>query len=272
MTRKTISQVPANQNNSNMPIPWNEVFEQLLSRPLPFSRSPSEGEMSLIKHRVHSWEIALHWLIKWEWDLKHKIPAKRTIAKALETKGRFLQRIFCLCERCHTLQDEVSIDVPYRHAAFWFGLVYWEIITNEMHTILEATAKQKKGNKKEAALNERRLEAKMLKERKNPLSKYSPEHRSMKATDRLITSGIDLANKSDAFVEKFWEPFVKAYTAANTRLDDPDFGRTFIENSKAYIQVGRGRGNRLLSPPEDWKSLLEKNGILKRLPSKGFRS
>lgn len=271
MTKKIQQEIALNEITDSLPIPWDEVIEELLSRSLPIHKKLSEGELALATIRVHNWKIALHWLIKWEWSKKHKIPGKRTIAKALESKGRFLQQIFYLCERCHTLQDEVPVDISYRHAAYWFGIVYWEMIMHEIYTVFE-TEKLKKGNKKEFVLSERRIEAQMLKERKNPLRECSPESDPMQATNKLMVSGIALANKSDTFAEKYWEPFVKAYTADNTRLDQADFGRAFIEQDKAYIQDGRGRGKRAIAPPEDLKTLLKKNGFLKPSPSKGFKN
>lgn len=68
---------------SSIPIPWNVYIQKILSRPYPYRslpRKPSEGELALIWYRLYAWEIALHWVIKKEWNTKHKIPAKRSLA------------------------------------------------------------------------------------------------------------------------------------------------------------------------------------------------
>jgi hypothetical protein len=246
---------PLDYVTSFIPIPWNEVIQELLVRPIRLTQPVTEGQLALIWVEIRAWEAALHWVIKWEWRTKHKIPLKRSLAKRYEAKGRFLQQIFRLCERCHTFQDAVpSVKIPYRHAAYWFGVIYWEFLWNE---VVEAfPAKElKKGMLKDNLIAERRAKFQGYKDRKNPISQHSPRE----ATYKLFEVARELAEQSESFEENYWNKFVAAYKDETAQLDSSNYARIFVEeDGRAYVQSGKGRGRLYMPPPSCWKEKLEK--------------
>lgn len=254
---------PLEQIVSFIPIPWNEIVQEILQRPVKLQQPVTEGQLTLIWVGVRAWESALHWLIKWEWRSKHKIPLNRSLAKKYEAKGRLLQQIFRLCERCHTFQDAVpAVKVPYPNAAYWFGLVYWEYLWAEVADALQAI-EPKKNTLKDNVIVERKAEALGYKNRENPL----PGGSGREATYKLFEVARELARQSDSFEENYWNKFIAAYKNETAQLDSSDYGRIFVgEDGRAYVQSGKGRGRVYMSPPVEWKEKLEKINFITLTP------
>lgn len=280
MTKKLPKQITLSEITSHIPIPWDSIIAELLSRPLKFPHKPTEGEVALILMRVRAWEIALHWVIKLEWNTKHKIPAPLSIVRGYKPKGAFLRNILRLCERCHTMQEALPPGaVPYPHAAYWFGLVFWDLMLNEIgstFTLQEQEEqereeqerirqqikleqernldlelkKQKTFRKKETTLQERMVETMGLQVHyKNPLTEDS----GMKATFCLFQAATALAQQSDVFRTGYWQPFLNSYKAETSAMSGKEWGRVTIENGKAYMQVGKGKHRSQIHAPEEWK-------------------
>lgn len=281
MTRTTSQKIPPlKEITKNIPNPWDSIITEILSCPLKFPRQPTEGEMSLILLRVRAWEIALHWVIKMEWNTKHKIPAPSSIVKLYKPKGDSLRHILLMCERCHTMPELLpSGTVPYPHAAYWFGLVFWELIMNEIASAFtlqerenqerikqqlkvdpnnQALLKlehQKTFRKKETVLQERTDEVMLLQVRyENPLTEDS----GMIATFRLMEAATTLAQTSDVFRVKYWKPFLNSYKKETAAMSKQDWGRATLdpEDNKAYVQVGQGKNRQKISVPEGWEKMI----------------
>lgn len=230
-----------------LPIHWDQVIVKVLTDDILFPRKPSEGEFVAVYIRLYTWEIALHWLIKSEWQKKHKIPAPRASANALKPKGKRLIWLFKLCERCHSFQQELdSGQVPYKHAAFWFDSIFAEIKASEVNHVFypEEEAPPRREDKKESALHSERAAYQMLKEFYNPLASQASTY---PAAFALYEAAIALARHSDAFNDEFFVPYVRAWSAEITQLDKPACGRLFVEDGQAYLQTGRGRQRQPLS-------------------------
>lgn len=250
---KPIFTEPLEKTIEPIPSPWDKIIETILSRNIKLPQQPDEGQFVLMKARVRTWEIALHWLIKWEWNGKHKIPAKLSIAKGYQAKGKVLQTIFYLCERCHTLQDSVpEVVISYPNAAHWFGLVFMEILWHEIQSAFYPTNEPKKAAKKLAIIEERRELIKKHKDFENPLSADC----SMESTYKLFEIAGKLAEKSPIFKRDYWDKFTQALEQENKQLDTPIFQRLFVEEGKAYIQnAGAGRGKLYIHPSPYLKSI-----------------
>jgi hypothetical protein len=245
-TPEPISTEPLEKIITYIPSPWNEIIETILPRNIKLPQPPNEGQLVLIEARVRAWTIALNWLIKWEWNHKHKIPAKRSIANGYLAKGKLLQAIFRLCERCHTFQASVpEVVIPYANAAYWFGFVFREFILHEVHSGFSATNEPKKGAKKAAVIKERQELVRKHKNFENPL----PTDCMMEATYKLFEIAGRLAQNSPNFKRNYWDKFIQALEGENKQLDTPGFERLFVEHGKAYIQnVGAGRGRLYIHP------------------------
>lgn len=242
--------------SSIVPIPWNEVLEVVLKHDYPINRREiTEGQLVLMLLRRQAWEIALHWLIKWEWDKNHKIPCKPSKANGYKPKGRHLQSLFLLCERCHTFQSILpDVTIPYPHAAYWFGHVYREHVLSDINGIFYPDGLPSKGAKKEAAIALRQDELRTHRRLENPLQPDS----WMKATYKLFEVATLLAESSTQFKEKYYDKYTSAYAAENKQLENPDFARFFIEDGKAYHQSGKGRGKIYRPLPPELKTHFEK--------------
>lgn len=253
----------------DIPIPWNQVIVKALTDNILFPRKPSEGEFVAAYISLYCWETALHWLIKSEWQRKHKIPVSRASANALKTKGKRLIWLFKLCERCHSFQQEldsgqvpygnirddcVNSNLPYKHAAFWFYVIFAEIKSSEINHVFnpQQKAPARREDKKEAALSAERKACQMLKEFRNPLASQALIY---PGTFLLYDAAITLARRSDAFFDDFFTPYVRAWSAEITQTDKPASGRIFVEDGQAYIQTGRGRQRQPLELGPDAKKL-----------------
>lgn len=239
----------------NIPIPWNQVIVKALTDNILFPRKPSEGEFVAAYIRLYLWETALHWLIKSEWQRKHKIPVSRASANALKPKGKRLIWLFKLCERCHSFQQELdSGQVPYKHAAFWFYVIFAEIKASEINHVFnpQQKAPARREDKKEAALSAERKACQMLKEFRNPLASQALIY---PGAFLLYDAAITLAGRSDAFFDDFFMPYVRAWSAEITQTDKPASGRIFVEDGQAYIQTGRGRQRQPLELGPEAKKL-----------------
>lgn len=243
-----------------IPIPWNQVVEAILSSSYPINRREiTEGELMLVLLRRESWEIALHWLIKWEWDKNHRIPCKPSKAKGYKPKGQHLQSLFSLCERCHTFQATVpNVIIPYPHAAYWFGYVYREQVLCDIGSVFFPDGLPSKGAKKEAAIAIRQEELRTHRRLENPLQQNS----WMEATYKLFEVATSLAEISPQFREKYYDKFLKAYAAENKQLEDCNFARYFVEDGKAYYQPGKGRGKIYVPLAPELKAHFEKMNFI----------
>jgi hypothetical protein len=246
--------------SSIVPILWNEVLEAILSHAYSIERREiTEGQLALMLLRRQAWEIALHWLIKGEWDKKHKIPCKPSKANGYKPKGRHLQSLFLLCERCHAFQAVLpEVTIPYPHAAHWFGHVYWEHVFCDIHGVFYPDGLPLKGAKKEAAIALRQDELRTHRSLENPLQPDS----WMKASYQIFEVATFLAETSTQFKEKYYDKFISAYAAENKQLENPNFARFFIEDGKAYYQSGKGRGKIYHPLPPEMKAHFEKMNFI----------
>ena len=241
-----ISTEPLEKTIEYIPFPWDEIIKEILLRNIKLPQLQNEGQLVLIDARIRAWRVALHWLIKWEWNYKHKIPAKRSIANAYQAKGKLLQAIFRLCERCHTFQASVpEVVLLYPNAAHWFGLVFWEFILHEIQSAFYSSNEPKKGAKKASVIKERQELIRKHKNFENPL----PIDCGMEATHKLFEIAGKLAQDSPNFKSNYWDKFIQALDEETKQLDTQIFGRLFVEGGKAYIQnAGAGRGKLYIHP------------------------
>lgn len=177
---------------------------------------------------VH-WIFGLHYVFKYKWDSKHKIPVKLkpTSQRAFRLWGEYLYTILELCVQCHA---SPSTQVSYHNAAKWFELVAWEMKTSDLNAALLA----KKGLKKQS-VDQGREALKALKEYKNPVDPKTHPH-----AFALVKSALDLAQK-DVFYKKYWKPFTTAYAKLLRDIEsNPTWQTVFEKDGSPYVQAGRG--------------------------------
>ena len=73
---------------------------------------------------------------------------------------------------------------------------------------------------------------------------------------RLFKVAIALAGKSRVFRDKYLKPLLNAWKAQIKVIEEPGMGLVIRENDKVYIQLGKGRGRRILSCPKDLEKLI----------------
>lgn len=239
---------------AGIPIPWDEVVAEVLSRPVPLWRGaePSPVELTEIRVRTLGYEIGLHWLIRWEWNSKHKIPTSAKLKKAYKPKGELLRSIYRVCVEAHGMQDAAG-GVQYRHAAYWFGLIFWELILREVASVykpqaVETTRRARsasrmannKAHRKEAALVPVREAIKLA---RSGISPFLPG-KGMDSLADLFRVGLHLSEVSDRFRDRSWQPFLAQWEAsAFTVPSSPDWQRVYKQGDDLRIQAGKGRGS-----------------------------
>lgn len=82
-----------------------------------------------------AWQSAMHWFIRLEFFKKgrktYRIPGPRNLRAATKLQGIFLQSLFKLCERVHTLKGGTE-KLPYINASILFIEVAKEIRSKQV--------------------------------------------------------------------------------------------------------------------------------------------
>jgi len=178
-------------------------------------------------------DIALHWVVRNELNTKHKIPHSRKLTKVIEPLGLLVTCYLKLCRKAYEHSNAGTL--PYQNAADWFEAIYQEIWLNSLNTSLYVDGKTKK-------LKERRDTLDALQEDTNPVDKNISPHEY-----RLIKVCLHLkeylcGEEIDEFVENYWKPYLKVYSAWITAFDRAEWSSVRMEDGKLLVQQGRGRG------------------------------
>ena len=157
-----------------------------------------------------------------------------------------------LCRKAYEHSNAGTL--PYQNAADWFEAIYQEIWLNSLNTSLYVDGKTKK-------LKERRDTLDALQEDTNPVDKNISPHEY-----RLIKVCLHLkeylcGEEIDEFVENYWKPYLKVYSAWITAFDRAEWSSVRMEDGKLLVQQGRGRGRPRIRIRTDF---------LKRLSDEGF--
>lgn len=74
---------------------------------------------------------------------------------------------------------------------------------------------------------------------------------------QLVGIALGLAEQSNVFDRKYWQPFRKAYSKFVTSLDKDGgkWGVLIEKQAKLYLASGRGKGATLLIPPDKTKQV-----------------
>ncbi len=198
------------------------------------------------KGAFRHWYVAYDWLIKLEWDSKHKIPEKKSISDALKPQGILLQKYFKMAERCLTYckEDGVTINgesLPYNTANEWIKNIIGEFLYSsflQVATLKIRETKEFKGNVKDHLVAIERKRLALIKSTYNSLSEINEDSYSksihigidklpyeefiyMDALKELLICSMFLAIESDRFRNDYWKPFLKQYTTWIAMMNSP---------------------------------------------------
>lgn len=230
---KAIELVPT----AKIPPPWHLAIGSVqgYSPILLIPNQPLETHLAI---NEGIWLIALHWVFKKQCSKKHKIPACRIVASAVEPLGELLFRISQICKEVHYILPPSSTS--YDNAAKWFACVAWESKRGDSEEICDLS--DKKGRGKKAWVRSIWNEWNLLKEEQNPYELSHCPH-----TFKLVDEARKLVKNSDVFNDNYWKPLLKAYSEWARELDRNDNWRTFrVKNGKLVAQNGKGRGELLV--------------------------
>jgi hypothetical protein len=218
---------------NNIPQPWRDTIGRLQNKVVVLLSEPSEDvQMNLWRVGIML-DIALHWVVRNELNTKHKIPHSRKLTKVIEPFGLLVTCYLKLCRKAYEHSNAGTL--PYQNAADWFEAIYQEIWLNSLNTSLYVDGKTKK-------LKERRDTLDALQEDTNPVDKNISPHEY-----RLIKVCLHLkeylcGEEIDEFVENYWKPYLKVYSAWITAFDRAEWSSVRMEDGKLLVQQGRGRG------------------------------
>src|SRR4028119_341764 len=234
---------------NNIPQPWRDTIGRLQNKVVVLPSEPSEDEQMNLWRVGIMLDIALHWVVRKELNTKHKIPysCKRSkvldpsgkvktlesLVKVLEPVGLLMTCYLRLCRKAYEHSNAGTL--PYQNAAGWFEAIYQEIWLNSLNTRLYVDGKTKK-------LKERRDTLDALQDDTNPVDKNISPHEY-----RLIKVCLHLkeylcGEEIDEFVENYWKPYLKVYSAWITAFDRAEWSSVRMEDGKLLVQQGRGRG------------------------------
>lgn len=230
----------------------NSVLAELqgsVTVPLPI---PPEKE-ALIRMHIRDWDTVLHALYREELDPRHKVPAPKAVQEAIKPWVTFLRKMFYLCERIHTLQDDLPDPLPYSNARRFFLAVVWEMrywdISWHLHHDEQSSSEQShkrlsrisgkpytKG-RKEVISSDNFQVRDMFKDEKNLFDPRSQPHEFT-----MIESALILARKYPTrFRKEYWVPFYKAYANWAREIDRNGTYFVPVEQDGKIMRQGEGK-------------------------------
>jgi hypothetical protein len=202
------------------------IFETKITLWLPEGTEPNLARKQHAELLKYTWDIAFHWLIKFEFDNKHKIPCSRKLANELKSQGEFLRAIFSLCKELHPLLSTKYPDYWHLFKACWGE---W-IIGGCWETIFPISAPNAR-DKKEASIAPIHSSISAAKRLDNPFVGSD-----MRANALLLDAAISMANRFEIFNKKTYRPFVKAWRDWAKDIDK-NYCRTFEKDGHLYQQI-----------------------------------
>ena len=219
---------------------WIDVFEVLQEPPTIGvgvakedlkNWKPTPAQINDAIRLAITWNITLHWVVKLKWDSKHKIPYPAKVKRVIEPFGKLIYRYLELCIQCHSCLP--LGQTRYENAAMWF----WKIVRESQRN----TIFRESNIGKTETLNQRRATVNAFVDLTNPIPKQDAPYEW-----DLIETAIKVVNLSDRFETEYWTPFIRDYRSWNTAVDGTDWGATYQEVDKLYVQAEQGKGRLLL--------------------------
>ncbi len=236
-------------SDSNIPYSWKLAIEsecsleRLIYQLLRDKRiDPMEAIIYL--HRFHIW----NWVIKLEWDDKHKLPKipkgkkGKSYRRCYRILGQLYQSVVELCEKCHSFAISVH---PYRSAAEWFSLILAEGAIEGADCLNEG-----KSSNRLKLQNQNRL----LDSVERHTSVIDPQ--AFPHTWLLIEISNWRADRTDSFHKQYWHPFVQHRKTWAEELKRPEWDGVRIIDGKP--RVGKTGRNTQRIPVI---AMVEKNGV-----------
>lgn len=237
-----IQPLPVNLINSD-DSPFSQVFSALQELPQAYIYT-DEGQIEVQKltpaqstdeYRVFiQWLISLHWIIKFKWNSKYRVPYPPKIRNVFKPFGCLAYQYLELCIQCHPHLDLLEEDITCENAAAWF----WSIVRESQRN----TVFREENLLKTEALDQRRKMVYDIESGYNVINKnLAPYEFALMEVSKNLT-----LSDNDIFHVKYFKPFIKAYKAWNSHVKTVDWGATYQEIDKLYVQKGKGKGRILL--------------------------
>jgi hypothetical protein len=245
------------QMQSKIPPPWIDFIPPLLEQQKALPYVVRAAKYYAIGRNIYNIQIALHWVIKLEWDSRYKIPEKRVVIEATKPIGVWLQSILHLCEKAHSASVLGGQATRYLNAANWFSAIVQEIwafgIASFFAEILYPVADTEIEQRQRAiSRDKKRLEIRLLhntcsrikaleKPVRYPLAQFA-QFQDLDTTDLalgdLLAKAIDLAERSDQFRKQTFTPCVRAMRTMIDAFDSPKYISLEVDGNRVYEQGG----------------------------------
>lgn len=204
---------------------WNEVLNKLLEPPVfCMGTQPDKAQIDDGIRVIFLYNLALHWVVKFKWDKRYKIPYPRKAAEIMKPFGNLLYRYAELCIQCHGFLS----PNPYPTSASWFGNLIRE---SQVNTIFKSRSPSKT-----QTLKDRRQVVNAIVDGINPISKQDAPHEW-----QLIKTSLEF-DRGTNFDKEYSKPFIQAYRNWLTATDSGEWSAVFELENELYMQSGKGRG------------------------------
>ncbi len=173
-------------------------------------------------------KLGLHQVYRRHWDSKHKFPCRleKLERQAIEIYGNYWWELLKMAERLHSHQD---FGKPYPNAASWFK-----------HIVMEYRGIKINSDENVSKTDLADLITKHLQHLRNYENPFDPDLEPHLVS--LVNAAISLAEKSDQFKKRNWEPFLRAYTAWRDDLKTNSSWYAVVKsNDGKYYNQGKGR-------------------------------
>ena len=216
-----------------------EILKLLVIKSKRFPRTPTDAEYELIIRSCEHVLLGVNWVVKLDWDSKHKMPCSRKVAKVLEPYGEYLHQEFLLCSAIHGRQYHLNFELHYKNAQEWFYLICSSKINEIIDMVLfpqPPNLKIHNGEVKRSIIRNCLSYPRGVLKGKNLLKELIDENPHLLHFCNLLDAAIDLGSKSDIFRKEYLVPFCTTWRRALNSMESSEWKRQSIENNR-FIQV-----------------------------------
>ncbi|HEY9653664.1 MAG TPA: hypothetical protein V6C95_23585 [Coleofasciculaceae cyanobacterium] len=226
------------------------TFPIVITKTLP--RIPTPTESKQIQRAVDMLLIGLHWVIKLDWDKKHKIPTSKEVAITLKPLGEYLYQTFLLCSAVQARQNLLPSQLPnYDDASEWFMSIFVEKIQSLFSEVFDPIISDHKekpiitydGHEKRRIVRDI-LEYPRLVEKGIKPFKQTPDLSNLST---LLDAAILMAKESSQFKNNYLKPFTKSWRELLRDMETDKWQREFIKDGKLCQQYSKGKGVKVLN-------------------------
>lgn len=280
-----------------IPSPWQSALLPLLAEPFYMpTPTPPIGVQQFMEANTYAFQSALDWMVRKEWNSKHKVRGDKKLREFAKPLGVFLTQIYYLCDSCTETLHEAGIDTLQNYLLAsrritctetlhkagidtkdllkteWFKSIFVAFCAMGFQRIMydlylsEQFLKPRETGKKKRTVRELQAICSLASGRIRP--SLSSE---LIAFAFLLDTAIGKSEASQNFYKKY-KQFIESWRKAIEAMEEHWMTGYLTEGGKElHSRIGKGRCTQNLTK-EYFEVLLKRNQILNPLLQAAYKS